>query len=98
MSKTGLISVSNTSLYFFLLRYQELVATVPAAEAHNFRHLKLLSFLPQMFYQQNMPVSFPQRHKKIWMFPSIRVAKILTKCPPPPPDTSHPSYQYKTPV
>lgn len=24
-----------------------------------------------------MPVSFPQRHKKIWMFLSIHVAKIL---------------------
>lgn len=26
----------NTSLYFFLLSYQELVVTLPAAEAHNF--------------------------------------------------------------
>lgn len=49
--KLGSSQFLNTSLYFFLLRYQELVATLPAAEAHNFCHLKLLSFLPQMFYQ-----------------------------------------------
>lgn len=69
--------------------------------------LQLLSFLPQMFYQRNMPVSSPWYHKNIWLFLSIHAAKILdhlniltavSSSPALPTLTPHSSHQCKTPV